>query len=163
LSPWGDISTTLAPAPSTLFEPSKYIVHTLDRSSGPMFCNSSHSAVKSGRIWDLIAFLFSYVMSRGEVQFPTRIHALLPRDYSEYWTKVPCWLLWLGERKSSFVVFTLSLTCYMQVSLYCLWSCMLSVVSSYLGRVVASDSKRGYLCSIVVSCLYLIWGSDRNL
>ena len=30
---------------------------------------------------------------------------------------------------------------------------MLSVVSSYLGRVVASDSKRGYLCSIVGSCL----------
>jgi hypothetical protein len=24
---------------------------------------------------------------------------------------------------------------------------MLSVVSSYLGRVVASDSKRGYLCA----------------
>jgi hypothetical protein len=40
---------------------------------------------------------------------------------------------------------------------------MLSVVSSYLGRVVASNSKRGYLCLIVGSCLYLIWGSDRNL
>lgn len=40
---------------------------------------------------------------------------------------------------------------------------MLSVVSSYLGRVVASDSKRGYLCSIVGSCLYFTWGSDRNL
>jgi hypothetical protein len=39
---------------------------------------------------------------------------------------------------------------------------MLSIVSSYLGRVVASDSKRGYLCSIVGSCLYLIWGIDRN-
>src|SRR3954464_6307739 len=37
----------------------------------------------------------------------------------------------------------------------CLSSCMLSVVSSYLGQVVASDSKRGYLCSIVGSCLYL--------
>jgi hypothetical protein len=34
---------------------------------------------------------------------------------------------------------------------------MLSVVSSYLGQVVASDSKRGYLCSIVGLCLYLIW------
>ena len=32
---------------------------------------------------------------------------------------------------------------------------MLSVVSSYLVQVVASDSKRGYLCSIVGSCLYL--------
>jgi hypothetical protein len=30
-------------------------------------------------------------------------------------------------------------------------------------RVVASNSKMGYLCSIVGSCLYLIWGSDRNL
>jgi hypothetical protein len=40
---------------------------------------------------------------------------------------------------------------------------MLFIVSSYLGRVVASDSKRVYLCSIVGSCLYLIWGSDRNL
>jgi hypothetical protein len=40
---------------------------------------------------------------------------------------------------------------------------MLSVVSSYLGRVDTSDSKRGYLCSIVGSCLYLIRGSDRNL
>jgi hypothetical protein len=35
--------------------------------------------------------------------------------------------------------------------------------SSYLGRVVASDSKRGYLSSIVGSFLYLIRGSDRNL
>jgi hypothetical protein len=35
--------------------------------------------------------------------------------------------------------------------------------SKDLGRVVASDSKRGYLCSIVGSCLYLIWGGDRNL
>jgi hypothetical protein len=49
------------------------------------------------------------------------------------------------------------------LSLCCLWSCMLSVVSSYLGRVDTSDSKRGYLCSIVGSYLYLIWGSDRNL
>ena len=40
---------------------------------------------------------------------------------------------------------------------------MRSVVSSYLGQVVASDSKRGYLSSIVGSCLYLIKGSDRNL
>src|SRR3954464_14413954 len=38
----------------------------------------------------------------------------------------------------------------------------LSVISSYLGQVVASDSKRGHLCSIVGSCLYLIKGSDRN-
>jgi hypothetical protein len=38
-------------------------------------------------------------------------------------------------------------------SLCCLWSCMLSVASRYLGRVDASDSKREYLCSIVGSCL----------
>jgi hypothetical protein len=31
-----------------------------------MFCSSSHSAVKSGNTWDLIAFHFSYVMSRGD-------------------------------------------------------------------------------------------------
>ena len=34
---------------------------------------------------------------------------------------------------------------------------MLSVSSSYLGQVDASDSKREYLCSIVGSRLYLIW------
>jgi hypothetical protein len=31
-----------------------------------VFCNSSHSAVKSGSNWDLIAFRFSYVISRGD-------------------------------------------------------------------------------------------------
>src|SRR3954466_11429470 len=31
---------------------------------------------------------------------------------------------------------------------------MLSVPSGYLGQVVASDSKREYLCSIVGSCLW---------
>ena len=35
--------------------------------------------------------------------------------------------------------------------LCCLWSCMLSVVSRCFGQVDASDSKRGYLCSIVGS------------
>jgi hypothetical protein len=67
LSPCGDIMTTPALAPWTLFDPLKYIVQTLDKSSGHVFCNSSHSAVKSGKTWDLMAFLFSYVMSRGEV------------------------------------------------------------------------------------------------
>jgi hypothetical protein len=70
LSPCGDISTTLALAPSTLLDPSKYIVHTLDKSGCPVFCNSSHSAVKSGRICHLMAFLFSYVMYRGEILIP---------------------------------------------------------------------------------------------
>jgi hypothetical protein len=35
-----------------------------------MFCNSSHSAVKSGKTWDLIAFRFSYVMSRDDSSIP---------------------------------------------------------------------------------------------
>jgi hypothetical protein len=70
LSPCGDIRTTPAPAPWTLFDPLKYIVHTLDRSGGPVFCNSGHSAVKSSRTCDLIAFCFSYVMSRGDNSIP---------------------------------------------------------------------------------------------
>jgi hypothetical protein len=70
LSPCGDIKTTPAPAPWTLFDPSKYIVQTLDRSGGHVFCSSNHSAVKSGSTWDLIAFLFTYVISRGESSIP---------------------------------------------------------------------------------------------
>jgi hypothetical protein len=70
LSPCGDIRTTPAPAPWILFESSKYIVHILDKSGGPALCNSNHSAVKSGRICDLIAFHFSYVMSRGDSSIP---------------------------------------------------------------------------------------------
>jgi hypothetical protein len=35
-----------------------------------VFCSSNHSAVKSGSTWDLMAFLFSYVMSRGESSIP---------------------------------------------------------------------------------------------
>jgi hypothetical protein len=70
LSPCGDIKTTPAPAPWILFEPSKDIVHTLDRSGGPVLCNSSHSAVKSGKTCDLIVFRFSYVMSRGDNSIP---------------------------------------------------------------------------------------------
>jgi hypothetical protein len=42
----------------------------LDKSGGPVFYNSSHSAVKSGSTWDLMAFLFSYVMSIGESLIP---------------------------------------------------------------------------------------------
>jgi hypothetical protein len=70
LSPCGDISTTPAPASSTLFDPSNYIVQTIDKSGCPVFCNSRHSAVKSGKTWDLMAFLFSYVMSKGESLIP---------------------------------------------------------------------------------------------
>jgi hypothetical protein len=35
-----------------------------------VFCSLSHSAVKSGSTWDLIAFLFSYVMSRRDSSIP---------------------------------------------------------------------------------------------
>jgi hypothetical protein len=35
-----------------------------------VFCNSSHSAVKSGRTCDFIAFRFSYVISRGDNSIP---------------------------------------------------------------------------------------------
>jgi hypothetical protein len=70
LSPHGDISTTPAPAPSTLLDLSKYIVYTLDKLGGPVLCNSSHSVLKSGRICDLMAFLLSYVMSKGEILIP---------------------------------------------------------------------------------------------
>jgi hypothetical protein len=70
LSPCGDIRTTPAHASWTLFDPSKYIVHTLDRSGGLVFYNSSHSAVKSGKTCDLIAFHFSYVMSMGDNSIP---------------------------------------------------------------------------------------------
>jgi hypothetical protein len=37
-----------------------------------MFYNSSHSAVKFGKTWDLMAFLFSYVMSRRESLIPNK-------------------------------------------------------------------------------------------
>jgi hypothetical protein len=70
LSPCGNISTTPALAPSILLDLSKYIVQTLDKSGGLLLCNSSHSAIKSGRTWELMAFLFSYVMSKGESSIP---------------------------------------------------------------------------------------------
>jgi hypothetical protein len=70
LSPCGDIKTTTALAPWTLLEPSKYIIQTLDKSGGPVLCSSGHSAMKSGKICNLIAFLFSYVMSMGDNSIP---------------------------------------------------------------------------------------------
>src|SRR3954465_1075558 len=54
---------------------------------------------------------------------------------------------------NGFVYLILSCQC-------CLRSCMLSVASGYLGQVVASDSKRGYLCSIMP---LVSKGSDNNL
>jgi hypothetical protein len=70
LSPCGDINTTPAPAPLTLFNQSKYIVQTLDRSGGHVFCSSNHYAIKSGKTWDLMAFHFSYMISREEILIP---------------------------------------------------------------------------------------------
>jgi hypothetical protein len=64
------VTTTPAPAPCTLFDSSKYIVHTLDKFGGPVFYSSSQSTVKSGRTCDLIAFCFSYVMSKGDNSIP---------------------------------------------------------------------------------------------
>jgi hypothetical protein len=50
-----------------------------------VFCNSSHSAVKSGNTCDLITFRFSYMIYRGTTQFPIRRHVLLLKGYSIYW------------------------------------------------------------------------------
>jgi hypothetical protein len=44
--------------------------------------------VKSGRICDLIAFRFLYVMSRGDNSIPIRRHVLLPKGCSIYWRVV---------------------------------------------------------------------------
>jgi hypothetical protein len=58
LSPLGEMSTTLAPAPCALFEPSKYM-EELDISGGPGVWISVHSAMKSGRTCDLMALRLS--------------------------------------------------------------------------------------------------------
>ncbi|KAK1694535.1 hypothetical protein QYE76_011232 [Lolium multiflorum] len=47
LSPSGDTNITPAPAPSNLLDPSKFMVQVLDKSGGPVFCSSIHSAMKS--------------------------------------------------------------------------------------------------------------------
>jgi hypothetical protein len=47
-----------------------WVIKTLDKSGAPVLCNSNHSAVKSGKICDLITFLFSYVMSMGDNSIP---------------------------------------------------------------------------------------------
>ncbi|KAK1663645.1 hypothetical protein QYE76_051804 [Lolium multiflorum] len=58
LSPSGETNITPAPAPSNLLDPSKFMVQVLDKSGGPVFCSSIHSAMKSGKTCDFIAFLF---------------------------------------------------------------------------------------------------------
>ncbi|KAK1645486.1 hypothetical protein QYE76_063291 [Lolium multiflorum] len=47
LSPSGETNITPAPAPSNLLDPSKFMVQVLDKSGGPVFCSSIHSAMKS--------------------------------------------------------------------------------------------------------------------
>src|SRR3954469_11956515 len=65
LAPLGEISTTPAPAPCCLFDPSKNIVHELDRSGGAGVCTSVHSTRKSGSTWALIVVGWLNCRSRG--------------------------------------------------------------------------------------------------
>jgi hypothetical protein len=72
------------------------------------------------------------------------------------WHRPSAYINFLDEKtlKPRSILSTLSSWFIDLSSLCCLWSCMLSVASRYLGRVDASDSKREYLCSIVGSCLW---------
>src|SRR4051812_36112418 len=65
LAPLGEISTTPALAPCCLFDPSKNIVHDLDRSGGPGVCTSAHSTRKYGSTWALSAVGCLNCRSRG--------------------------------------------------------------------------------------------------
>jgi hypothetical protein len=72
--------------------------------------------VKSDSICDLMAFLFSYMISRGKFLFPTGRHAPLLLGCSICLTEVFRWPLWLGEPQSSAEVSVLSWICCMQAS-----------------------------------------------
>src|SRR3954471_16011483 len=63
--PLGETSMTPAPAPCFLLDPSKNIVHELDRSGGPGVWTFVHSTRKSGSTWALIAVGCLNCMSRG--------------------------------------------------------------------------------------------------
>src|SRR3954471_17593209 len=63
--PLGDISTTPAPAPCCLLDPSKNIVHEFDRSGGPGVWTSVHSTRKSGSTCASIAVGCLNYRSRG--------------------------------------------------------------------------------------------------
>src|ERR1041384_7016401 len=65
LAPLGEISTTPAPAPCCLFDPSKNIVHELDRSGRPGVCTSVHPTRKSGSTCALIVVGCLNCRSRG--------------------------------------------------------------------------------------------------
>src|SRR4051812_23989727 len=63
--PLGETMTTPAPAPCCLLDPSKNIVHELDRSGGPGVWTSVHSTRKSGSTWALIVVGCLNCRSRG--------------------------------------------------------------------------------------------------
>src|SRR3954465_11117126 len=65
LVPLGEISTTAAPAPCCLFDPSKNIVHELDKSGGAGVWTSVHSTRKSRSTWALIVVGCLNYRSRG--------------------------------------------------------------------------------------------------
>src|SRR3954464_8178026 len=65
LAPLGEINTMPAPAPCCLLDPSKNIVHELDKFGGPGVWTSVHSTRKSGSTWALIAVGFLNCRSRG--------------------------------------------------------------------------------------------------
>ena len=57
--------TTPAPADLNFLDPSKYIVHALDKSGMSGSWASIHSVVNSGRTWALIAFGCAYFSPQG--------------------------------------------------------------------------------------------------
>src|ERR1041385_4869757 len=63
--PLGETRMTPALAPCCLLDPSKYIVHELDRSGGPRVWTSAHSTRKSGSTWALIVVGCLNCRSRG--------------------------------------------------------------------------------------------------
>src|SRR3954470_24200590 len=63
--PLGETSTTPALAPCCLLDPSKNIVHELDRSGGAGVCTSVHSTRNSGSTWALIVVGCLNCRSRG--------------------------------------------------------------------------------------------------
>src|SRR3954468_17577708 len=63
--PLGETSTTPAPAPCCLLDPSKNIVHEFDRSGGPGVWTSVHSTRKSGSTRALIVVGCLNYKSRG--------------------------------------------------------------------------------------------------
>src|SRR3954470_15490558 len=65
LDPLGEISTMPSPAHCCLLDPSKNIVHELDRSGGLGVWTSSHSTRKSGSTWALIVVGCLNCRSRG--------------------------------------------------------------------------------------------------